>query len=226
MSRTRFCDPLAVLLAMACCATARAAPPTTGPATRPIRVACVGDSITFGMSIKDPAHDGYPAQLQRLLGDGYAVANFGYNGATLLSHGDKPYVKQKPYAAALADRADVVVIVLGTNDSKPQNWAHASEFAADYAALIRAFRDANPAVQVYVGEPPPAFPGKWGINETVIAREVCPDVKRVAASNGATVIDLQAPLLDDAADFRDTVHPNAAVAGKLAKAVFEAIKPR
>ena len=206
--------------------TATAAPPATRPTTRPVRVACVGDSITAGATIKDPAHDGYPAQLQRLLGGGYAVGNFGNSGATLLAHGDKPYVKQRQYAAALADRPDVVVVALGTNDSKPQNWARASEFVGDYTAIIRAFRQANPRVRVYVCEPPPAFPGNFGITDAVMVAQVAPAVRRVAAADRAQVIDLHAPLADDARDFHDKVHPNAAGAGRLAEAVFEAIRPR
>src|SRR5579885_3646478 len=68
-----------------------------GRADDKIRVACVGDSITYGAGIKDREHNSYPAQLQKLLGDGYEVRNFGVNGRTLLSKGDLPYVKERTY---------------------------------------------------------------------------------------------------------------------------------
>lgn len=37
----------------------------------PVRVACVGNSITYGTGIQDCARDSCPAQLQRMLGPGY-----------------------------------------------------------------------------------------------------------------------------------------------------------
>ena len=61
---------------------------------QPIRVACVGNSITYGTGIEDRARDSYPSQLQRMLGDKYVVGNFGKPGATLLYHGHRPYVAQ------------------------------------------------------------------------------------------------------------------------------------
>src|SRR5271168_4090727 len=101
----------------------------------PIRVACVGDSITFGAGVTKGWP--YPAQLGRMLGSGYDVRNFGVSGATLLRAGDKPYDKQKAFPAALAFKPDIVILMLGTNDTKPQNWGpHAAEFDADYRWLV------------------------------------------------------------------------------------------
>ncbi len=47
-----------------------------------IRVACIGNSITHGSGIDMQEQKGYPAQLQRLLGNGYRVKNYGWPGAT------------------------------------------------------------------------------------------------------------------------------------------------
>ena len=58
------------------------------------RVACVGDSITYGSGIADRAHDSYPAQLEQILKQydtAWEVDNFGVSGATLLTNGDLPY---------------------------------------------------------------------------------------------------------------------------------------
>src|SRR5947208_169754 len=93
-----------------------------------VKVACVGDSITAGAGVKD-AKNKYPAQLGELLGTGYDVKNFGNSGSTMLDDGDKPYKKQKSFTDAVAFAADIVVIKLGTNDSKPQNWAKKDGFA-------------------------------------------------------------------------------------------------
>ena len=53
-----------------------------------IRVACVGDSITFGSGIKNRDQNSYPAQLGAMLGEKYEVRNFGVGGATLLKNGE------------------------------------------------------------------------------------------------------------------------------------------
>lgn len=99
-----------------------------------IRVACVGDSITFGTKIEDRMHRSYPAQLGVLLGEGYEVKNFGRPGATLLQHGHRPYIKTKAFRAALAFEPEIVIIKLGTNDSIARNWVHRDDFVADYHA--------------------------------------------------------------------------------------------
>jgi len=67
----------------------------TARAAEPIKIACVGDSITQGAGAK--SGQSYPAQLQALLGDGYKVGNFGVSGRTLLKKGDFPYWKEKKY---------------------------------------------------------------------------------------------------------------------------------
>ena len=191
-----------------------------------IRVACVGDSITAGAGA--PRGESYPDQLGRMLGEKWQVRNFGVSGSTLLAKGDKPYIKEKAYAAALEYKPDVVVIALGTNDSKhptaadakaPNNWQHKADFAADYKALIAAFRQANPKVIVYVCLPVPAFPGRWGINEETIKNEICPIIRTMASEAKVGVIDLYAALTGKKEMFPDTVHPNKEGAGLLAAEV-------
>ena len=56
-----------------------------------VKVACVGNSVTYGAGIENREINAYPAQLQRMLGDGYEVMNFGKSGATLLNKGHRPY---------------------------------------------------------------------------------------------------------------------------------------
>ena len=87
-----------------------------------IRVACIGNSITYGTGIADRTNDSYPSQLQRLLGSNYQVGNFGKPGATLLYHGHRPYVKQEEFKEAIAFKGDIAVMHLGINDTDPRNW--------------------------------------------------------------------------------------------------------
>ena len=57
---------------------------------QPIKVACAGNSITFGYTLQNRETESYPAQLQQMLGDKYTVGNFGKSGATLLNKGHRP----------------------------------------------------------------------------------------------------------------------------------------
>ena len=193
----------------------------TASAAEPIKVACVGDSITQGAGAK-PGQS-YPSQLQALLGDGYQVGNFGVSGRTLLKKGDFPYWKEKKYQAALAMEPAIVIIMLGTNDTKPQNWKFEAEFAADYRELVKSFQSLKSQPKVFVCRPVPV-PGKgnYGINEENIQKEI-PRVDALAKELGCGVIDMHAALVNFPEMLPDRVHPNTAGAGEMAKAAAKAI---
>ncbi|MBN2128629.1 MAG: hypothetical protein JW741_04000 [Sedimentisphaerales bacterium] len=186
------------------------------------RVACVGDSITYGSGISDRMHDSYPAQLQRLLlqyDRDWEVSNFGVSGATLLHRGDKPYIQQSAYNSATAYEPDIVIIKLGTNDSKPQNWQYKEDFVADYSAMIDVFRSLPSQPQVWICRPVPAFQITWGISPEIIRDEILPLVEQVALENEVPVIDLYTALLGEGHFFPDNIHPNAEGAGVMAEVI-------
>jgi lysophospholipase L1-like esterase len=120
----------------------------------PVRVACIGDSITQGSGTKG---NPYPKQLQELLGDKWNVGNFGVSGRTLLRKGDHPYWNEKAYQSALAFKPDVVIIMLGTNDTKPQNWKHEEEFVTDYRDLVKSFLELESRPKVFICRPCPVI---------------------------------------------------------------------
>ena len=110
-----------------------------------IKVACVGNSVTYGYGIKNRETNCYPAQLQQMLGDAYEVENFGHSGATLLNKGYRPYTQQEAYQKALRFAGDYVIIHLGLNDTDPRAWPnYRDDFVRDYLSLIESFRKANP----------------------------------------------------------------------------------
>lgn len=122
-----------------------------------IKVACVGDSVTYGFGVSGWAKNNYPAQLRALLGDGYNVANFGHSGTTLSPKGDKPYVESRQYKKSIEYDADILVIMLGSNDTKPQNWASISDFTDYYEELIESYKKNNPDLRVIVCTTAKAF---------------------------------------------------------------------
>lgn len=193
--------------------------------TAPIRVACVGDSITFGAGIRDRASNSYPAQLAAMLGDGYDVRNFGVNGATMLKKGNKPYWRLKPYKAAQEFEPNVVIIKLGTNDTKPGNWKHADELEADYTEMVQTFQGLASKPTVYVCYPVPVVGEQWGISDARVREGVIPVVDKVAKATGAAVVDLYEPLKDKPKLLPDKVHPNAEGAKIIAQTLAGVIAP-
>ncbi|MBI2518701.1 MAG: hypothetical protein HYV95_17640 [Opitutae bacterium] len=221
--------PLAALLSLAFSAgcTSPNRPVDAARSAAPVRVACVGDSITYGAGLAGREQNSYPAQLGALLGARWDVRNFGVSGSTLLNAGDKPYRQQPEFVAALAFQPDVVIIMLGTNDSKPQNWAHRDQFAGDYTALLREFAALPSPPRLWVCRPMPAFPpSDWGISPALIEREIGPLVARIARSEHTGLIDQFATLQGRHDLVPDHVHPNAAGARLLARTVYRALTGR
>ena len=191
----------------------------------PIKLAFIGDSITAGFGTADHARSSYPSQLAQMLGDGWEVKNFGVSGTTLMHSGDVPYIHTASYQQALAYKPDVLVIDLGANDSKPQNFeAHPDDFVPDYKAIIADFQRINPNIKIYAAVPVPAYPENYGIRESVITEKIIPAVQQVVAETHISTIDLHTPMEDKGADFPDKVHPNEAGAKALAKIVYVALK--
>lgn len=202
-----------------------AAPKPIDPADfkEPVKVACIGDSITQGSGIPDPGKNAYPGQLQSLLGDQWKVGNFGVSGRTLLKKGDFPYWKEKAYQDALAFAPDVVIIKLGTNDTKPQNWKHEAEFTADYTELVKSFLSLPSKPRVYVCRPAPVIGGgAWGINEKN-SQEWIKRIDQIAKDLDLGVIDMHAALAGKPQLIPDKVHPNLEGAGVMAATAFEAL---
>ncbi|MBR2475925.1 MAG: cyclically-permuted mutarotase family protein, partial [Bacteroidaceae bacterium] len=116
-----------------------------------IKVACIGNSVTYGHLLPYREDNAYPARLQNLLGDNYMVGNFGKSGATLLNRGHRPYMEQDEFKEAMAFEADIAVIHLGLNDTDPRNWPNYSDdFEKDYYALIDSIKSANPKCEVWI----------------------------------------------------------------------------
>ncbi len=189
---------------------------------RPTHVACVGDSITAGGGASSAAKN-YVSVLQGLLGNGVQVKNFGNSGSTMLSegYGDKPYTKQVQYTNATdfvknAGAASVVsvVIILGANDSKPQNWEPAGgkndqQYLKDYRALVEHFATLPTKPVIYLGYPLATGTSPCcNIRGNIIHDEQLPLIKQLAMEKHLPIIDLNTPTTGHPEYFGDGVHPN------------------
>lgn len=217
-----------LLLALFCLTTLQlpAAAKRKKVAAQPVRVACVGNSITYGTGIADREHFSYPVQLQQMLGNGYVVGNFGKPGATLLYKGHRPYVEQTEFKEALRFKGDIAVIHLGINDTDPRNWPnYRDEFVKDYLSIIDSLRAANPKVRFILARMTPIADRhpRFQSGTKQWHDEIQTAIETVARVSGAELIDFHEPLYPYPNLLPDAIHPNPEGAGILAKTVYGGI---
>ena len=217
-----------------------------------VRVACIGNSITDGSGIDMAEQLGYPAQLQQLLGSGYWVKNFGVSARTMLNKGDHPYMQEQAWADAQAfvgpsagrtdvAQPDIVVVKLGTNDSKPENWQYGDEYEHDLMQLIDQISPKRPVLnkkgkptkkmsraaspRIFLCTPIVAQKPSWNISDSVITSRIIPILQRVAQREGLTVIDLHSRFSPgDGRMQNDGIHPTDKGARQMAEIIAEAIR--
>lgn len=193
-----------------------------------VKVACVGNSITFGTGLADSVRltQSYPSQLAAMLGPDYEVGNFGRPGATLLRKGHRPYFNEPHFAEAMQMRPDIAVIHLGVNDTDPRNWPNYSdEFITDYSALIDSLRKVNPNVRIIIARLTPISAKhprfRTGTRDWRLLEQTA--IENVARLKGVELIDFNVPLRDRQNLLPDGIHPDAEGYGLLAKTAYSAI---
>lgn len=192
-------------------------------AGQPIKVACIGNSVTAGYLLQDPEWESYPSVLQRMLGPDYEVGNFGHSGSTLLFKGHRPYVKTPEFQKALEYNADIYVIHLGLNDTDPRNWPHyASEFEHDYNTLIDSLTHRDPTKRVIIAQMSPITSGhrRFTTGTLQYFDEIQPVIKRIADKRRLELINLSDPLYNYAHLLPDAIHPTSEGAIRMARYVY------
>jgi len=186
-------------------------------ACAPTKIACIGDSITYGSGIIGRDSLAYPQQMQRMLGKKYKIQNFGVSGATMLKNGNKPYWKQNEYQQALTFKPKIVVLMLGTNDSKPINWdIYKGDFKKDYNEMISNFQQLKSKPKIYIGLPPPVIKNRWGIQKEIVEGVLLEILEKIALENNLEIIDFYSMLKNMATMIPDNIHPNADGAERMA----------
>jgi acyl-CoA thioesterase I len=188
-----------------------------------LRVACIGDDITYGSGLAERETMCYPAVLQKLLGQRYEVKNFASEGRAVLSKADFPYVQEDVYREALDYRPHIVVIMLGASDARQQNWAYADHFVNDFKRLIFAIQSPSLKTRIYLCTPTPVWP-EGGLDDKRVSEEVVPKIIQVGRDMRLRIIDLQAPFRDRNELFPDDLHPNEVGAKEIADLIAQAIK--
>lgn len=190
---------------------------TSGSTGGPIRIACVGDSIT--------EITGYPSALQKLLGDNYIVGNFGVTGSTVLLNSWKPYMYQPQFENAEAFEPDIVVIMLGTNDDLKSLEQYNESFEDDYSTLISSFQQLQSNPRVLIANSPPIFSNSSDLSPSYLANTIIPETNELANKLSLPLIDVYTSFGNHFDYFEDGVHPNSLGAALIASDVYDAISP-
>jgi len=142
----------------------------------------------------------------------------------MLKKGDMPYWTETKYADAKNFDPQIVIIALGTNDSKNFNWVHGSEFYSDYASMIGEFRAGGKNPHIFVCFPPPAFYyNQFAISDSTLYNAIQPLVDSIRTTLGTSKIDYYHPLLPYGNLFADGIHPSNAGALMMAQIAYKAI---
>ena len=204
-----------------------------------VRVACVGDSITYGYGLADRERESYPAQLQKMLDEKspgrYEVRNFGNSGRGIYLDSMRGSEKRgfrwmQEHKAALAWKPDVVICNLGINDNgeyikEYTGGRKRGQFRDDYLALLGDYRKANPKVKLFIWTKlSPLAEGQrfYRSPEPFLMQR---DLEEVAKRFGAVGMDMQEPLRErmDEIFARDKIHPDAAGARIIAETTLKAM---
>lgn len=201
--------------------------PMKKPKENQIRIACVGDSITYGCMLRNRGKNNYPAVLNRLLGENYCVNNFGYTDRTAIKSGDLPYTNERLYRQSLDFNPNIVVFLLGSNDSKEKNW-NEEKFIKDYKEILDSYLALDSLQKLYILIPPPLFEvrGKvpYSLRQEVVEKEIRPAIRSIAKEKGIERIDIYEIFKGRKDLFADGVHPNPKGSKLLAETVYQAIK--
>jgi len=200
---------------------------TTEAAQGQIKVACVGDSITYGHGISNWPKNNYPVILQGLLGDDYHVNSYGVSGRAVQPDSDQPYTALPHYQQSLDYDADIVIIMMGTNDSKPENWHNADAFKEALVSLIDSYGDA----QIILCTPATSFfpegqtEGLTNYDiQPLVVEEIAQIVRDIAAEQGYTLVDVHEMTAGHPEWFEtDGVHPSNDGAAAIAELISQAI---
>jgi len=196
-----------------------------------VKIACVGDSITYGHGVSNWPENQYPVVLSRLLGDGYHVINFGVSGSTAQADGDQPYSRTEVYRKSLDYGGDILIFMLGSNDSKPENWHGSEAFEKQYLELLDSYLTGSKTPAVYLCTPASAFyldgkssgPAGFDIQPDVVD-EIAQIVERIAAERGYTLVDIHSLTAAHPEWFvKDGIHPNQEGAAAIAEELYSAI---
>ena len=161
-----------------------------------MRIAAVGDSITYGWSLVNWQKNQYPLKLDELLGRGYAVKNFGVSGTTAQNTADQPYTLTNSYKQSLAYNPNIVILMFGTNDARGINWQNSKSFKKQYTNLVNKYQNLKSHPRIILASPLTVYNGSPdGMDKSdtathiKILKSIVPIEKQVAKEKHLQYVD-------------------------------------
>jgi len=191
---------------------------------RQIKIACIGDSLTYGAFLDNPEANGYPGILNSLFGSRFTVKNFGVKGAGILHDVDKPFILQQEFMESIKFGPDLILIMLGTNDALLSNkFKLTNQFYEDYNYLIGKYKRHLKKAKIVIIEPPKVNQNKWNIDNGLIEDFINPNIEEICKKND--IMCIQPPILKENIHYlSDGVHLNNKGTTSFVKHIHSKIK--
>jgi acyl-CoA thioesterase I len=189
-----------------------------------VKIAHIGDSITYGYDGTDATSTGYPPKVQARLGPGYEDQNDGVSSTTAMRAGSYPYWTKGKLSEVFAYKPDIITIMLGTNDSRPNFW-NAANYTKDYGSLIDTLNTISSKPKIYIVFPPPTTRTATDRPSDANVLAEIAILKKIAADRSLPTIDMHTPLQSHLSVLaHDGIHPNQEGYDTIAAVMYRAIK--
>ena len=191
-----------------------------------IRVACIGNGLTYGTGINKRELNSYPAQLQRILGDNYLVRNFGVEGSTIYKDDEKSFRKSAQYQASLDFEPEIIIFSFGLEEAKITGNGQEVNFVKDYKEMVFRYFNLPTALRTIVLTPAPSFDTFGTLDNRVIKNTIMPAIEEVAFSTSSEIVNIYSLLSSGGANYADNINLSAIGANKIARNIYEILNYR
>lgn len=187
-----------------------------------IKVATVGDSLTYGYGLENRMRDAYPSILAEKLGSHYQVSNFGLSGRSLQSTADYPYFKEQNAQLSLESEADIVIIMIGSNDSRRFYW-NRDRFELEYRQMVETYLSLSSQPDILLVVPPFVPTSRFGLNNQIIEDELQILIPQIAKEYQLEYVNLYPLTKHQSAYYSDGLHLTPLGNQVVAQAIYQAI---
>jgi lysophospholipase L1-like esterase len=171
-----------------------------------LKIACVGDSLTHGYGLLNRKKDSYPSQTAALLPRGWEIRNFGVNGACATAGHDDFYLNND-LEELVAWEADIIILMLGSNDSKDSIWETRSSYIKGIEKILNRIKGIK--TRILLMTPPPCHINLFGIHNDRIQNEIIPALRHFSIKEGYPLLETGELFLDKEGIYLDNIHMNA-----------------
>lgn len=172
-----------------------------------IKVAAIGDSLTYGYGLENREKDAYPSILADKLGYLYQVSNYGLSGRSLQSTADFPYFKEKNAQLSLESEADIVIAMIGSNDTRAPYW-NKERFSKEYKEMAVCYMNLSSQPDVYLVIPPFVPTSRFGLNNQIVEEELQGIISDIGQELSLPVINLYPMTKGHTTYYSDGLHLN------------------